>query len=104
MSKQKRQKQGEQRTPTTERLAAVLQEANAPRLMIERAKAGYYDDFKSDLEQPIVALVADCNKYGLFDIANRAIDGEFDAPQWESEEWARSPEGREMLKSFGLEL
>lgn len=90
-----------ERVPTTRRLADALQQANAPAEMISRAESGYYDDFKGPLAQPIMALVQDASKAGLADIAMRAIDGEFDAPAWESEAWAtNTPEGRAVMAEF----
>jgi hypothetical protein len=80
--------------PTTERLARALTEAGAPAEMIERARAGYYDDFKSPLAMPEMQLRADALELGLTDIAEGVVNGEWDATKEESDEWARSPEGR----------
>ena len=90
------------RKPTTERLAEALELMHAPPAMIKRARDGYYDDFKSPLELPIVALVRHAQQAGLKRIAERAINGEFDAQPWEAEEWANTPEGIAMRKEFGL--
>jgi hypothetical protein len=87
-------------TPTTERLAEALIHARAPQVMIDRARTGMYDDFKSDLPLPIVALVEDARKYHLNNIALRAMNGEFDAQDWESDEWAMSAEGQETFRQF----
>ena len=80
--------------PTTERLGDELEAAGAPKEMVERARSGYYDDFKSPLATPIVQLVTDCRNAGLQAIARRAMEGEFDSTRDEAEEWARSEEGR----------
>ena len=64
--------------PTTERLAEALEADGAPDEMIERARTGYYDDFKSRLAMPIMQF---------------AMEGEFDSTRDEAEEWARSEEG-----------
>ena len=90
------------RKPTTEKLAEALELMHAPPAMIKRAHDGYYDDFKSPLEKPIVALVRHALQAGLKRIAERAINGEFDAEPWEAEEWANSPEGQEVRRQFGL--
>ena len=79
--------------PTTERLAEALEADGAPDEMIERARTGYYDDFKSRLAMPIMQLVADCRHEGLHAIAKFAMEGEFDSTRDEAEEWARSEEG-----------
>ena len=97
----KHRKQAEKRQPTTEKLAQALITASAPQEMIERARSGYYDDYKSDLGNNIMALVEDARKHNLADIAKRAIDGEFDAQSWEAEEWRKSPEGRATFAEFG---
>jgi len=73
--------------PTTERLAKALEQANAPADMIKNARAGYYDDFKSELEMPIFQLVRDLQCAVLPDLARRALNGEFDGTPAESEAW-----------------
>lgn len=93
----------QQPIPTTEKLAQALELANAPTDMVARARAGYYDDFKSHHPTPIVLLVEDCQRLGLTDIAQRAMDEEFDATKEESEAWANSSEGQEILQHFGLQ-
>jgi len=88
---------GYERTPTTIKLARALITAEAPDEMIGKAVTGYYDDFKSQRANNIVALVEDAKKAGLTNIMERAIDGEFDSTREESEAWARSPEGQQVL-------
>jgi hypothetical protein len=78
---------------TTERLAKALESANAPKAMITAARAGCYDDFKSESATPIMDLVRDLRQAGLTHLAQRAMDGEFDATQEESEAWANGPDG-----------
>lgn len=80
--------------PTTERLARALEEAGAPAVMIERARQGYYDDFKSPLAFPEMQLRADALAAGLESIAEGVVNDEWDATKEESDEWARSPEGQ----------
>lgn len=89
------------RPPTTELLAAALTEAGAPADMIAKARAGHYDDYRSELPFPCMQLVRDAHAAGLHDIAERAKAGEFDATAEEAEEWARSPEGRATFDAFG---
>jgi len=88
---------GYARTPTTIKLARALITAEAPDEMIGKAVTGYYDDFKSQQADNIVALVEDARNAGLSDIMERAINGEFDSTREESEAWARSPEGQQVL-------
>ena len=85
---------------TSEKLVEALQTANAPQMMIDRAKAFYYDDYKSEVANNIAALVQDAHKYGLTDIAQRAMNGEFDGQQWEADAWAKSPEGQQIFQEF----
>jgi hypothetical protein len=61
--------------------------------MITAARAGCYDDFKSESATPIMDLVRDLRQAGLTHLAQRAMDGEFDATQEESEAWANGPDG-----------
>ena len=81
---------------TSEKLAQVLHAAGL--LEMERkARAFYYDDYKSDIATPCIQLVADLTAAGRLDLAERAKAGEWDAQPWESDEWASSPEGQETL-------
>jgi hypothetical protein len=106
MSKKSHAKIGQQKqpehTPTSEKLAKALEEAGAPAEMIQRARQGAYDDYKSHRADNINALIADAGKHQLPTIVQQAIDGAFDAQPWEAEEWRWSAEGRSALKEFGL--
>lgn len=73
---------------TTERLARALEFANAPKVMVVAARAGCYDDFGSESPTPLMDLVRDLNQAGLTGLAQRVMDGEFDASRAEAEEWA----------------
>lgn len=61
-----------------EKLVQALTEAGASPTMIKFAQGGGYGDFESESATPIMNLVADCRIAGLNDIAQRAMDGEFD--------------------------
>jgi hypothetical protein len=86
--------------PTTERLAQDLEEAGAPAEMIERARAGYYDDYKSDLAMPEVQLLQDARRAGLTSIAEGVLEGRWDATKEEADAWARSPDGQETFREL----
>ena len=73
--------------PTTERLAQALENAAAPEEMVRAARAGRYDDFKSESATPIFDLVRDLQRIGAKDLAQRAIAGEFDASKEEADAW-----------------
>lgn len=88
------------RTPTTEKLAKALEEAGAPEEMITRARAGYYDDYKSEVATPIAYLVQDARTAGLTKIAERAANDDFAAQDWEADEWAASPDGQATFAEF----
>lgn len=94
----------EERIPASQKLVEALQEVHAPAVMIERAKANYYDEYKGDQAFPIMRLVEDARAAGLQGIAQRAMDGEFDAAKWESDAWMRSPEGQETMGSLARSL
>jgi hypothetical protein len=85
---------------TKERLAAALREAGAPSGMVKRAEAGAYDDYESDSATPIADLIAHAREYGLEDIAQRAMRGEFDGSKEEADAWAASPEGQRALEEL----
>jgi len=80
---------------TAQRLAKILY-IRGLREMSAKAKAGYYDDFRSPLATPIVQLVVDLTKMGHYDLAERARQGEFDATKEEASEWYER-EGRKLL-------
>lgn len=82
---------------TKEKLAGILNEAGAPIGMVVAASDGEYDDFESKSPTPINDLVRDCRKYGLNDIATRAMNGEFDATKEESQEWMER-EGKDLFR------
>lgn len=101
MSKHSREKQSAApRVPTTEKLAKALEQANAPASMIAAARAGHYDDYKSDVPDPIRQLVRDARDANLPTIVIAAINGKFDGQKWEADEWAKSPEGRATFQQF----
>jgi len=76
-------------------LAGELQAAGAPLGMIAKARAGYYDDYKSPLATPIMQLVRDLSAAGLPELMARATRGDFDANKEEADAWAASPEGQQ---------
>jgi hypothetical protein len=83
---------------TKDKLAAAMIDAGIPAAMVERARDGYYHDFLSPLDFPELVLADDLNKIGTpkaLSLRQRVIDGEFDASFQESEDWARSPEGKD---------
>jgi hypothetical protein len=80
--------------PTTEKLARALEEVNAPQKMIDNARAGYYDDYKSPIAFPEMQLYTDAREAGLDSIVEGVKEGKWDGTKEESDEWARSPEGQ----------
>jgi len=90
--------------PTTERLAKAMEENNCPEWMIQKARDGYYDDYKSSIATPCVQLVNDLRDAHKDVLAIRAMKGEFDAQSWESDEWAHSPDGISALADFSPEI
>lgn len=96
---------------TTERLAKALEAANAPKAMITAARAGCYDDFKSESPTPCMDLVRDLYEAArqlpnhdrnlLLRVAQQAKNGEFDATREESEAWASGPDGLSKLIGGG---
>lgn len=73
---------------TKERLTQALIEAGAPAVMIEKAKAGEYDDYEAvDTATPCIDLYNACKSFGLTALAERVKNGEFDATPEESDAW-----------------
>lgn len=85
---------------TAERLAEAMVEAGCPADMITRARAGYYDDYRSPLPFPITQLVDDLRDTGHYDLARRAMDGDFDGTREEADAWAASPEGQQVFRDL----
>lgn len=81
---------------TKEKLAKALNDANAPDWIIKNAQNGHYDDFESQVANPIMTLVNDCRSANLESIAQRAMDGEFDATKEESDAWYER-EGKDII-------
>lgn len=81
---------------TRERLTQTLEASGASEEMIKNARLGMYDDFISPLPNPIMHLVSDLREEGLHDLAQRAIDGEFDASKEEADTWFQS-EGKDLI-------
>ena len=72
---------------TKTRLSTALAEAGLTELAAA-AHTGRYDDFESDSPTPIVDLVRDLRAAGRADLAERAMNGEWDASREEAEAWA----------------
>ena len=92
------------RVLTSDKLADVLVAAGAPADMVIRARAGYYDDYRSRLPTPCIQLVLDATMHGLPEIAERARNGEWDAQKWESDAWAASAEAQETLAALPVKM
>lgn len=89
--------------PTTERLAAALELAGAPAGMVARARAGVYDEYRSELPFPLIQLVTECRKHGLDTVADQVGDGVFDATVAEADAWARSADGQRVFAKLFTE-
>ena len=81
---------------TKERLGKALEEAGAPKSMIEMARAGEYDDFESNSMTPQIDLVRDLRAEKMEAFAERVINGEFDATKEEAEDWFER-EGKDLI-------
>ena len=87
---------------TKDKLADALLAADLPE-MAAKAREGYYDDFLSPLDLPILALATDLAKAGTpaaLVLCRRVIDGDFDATREESDAWANSPDGQAVFAKF----
>ena len=102
---------------TTVKLANALSVIpGVPEDMIQRAKAGLYHDFLSPLDYPELKLLSDLQALAdtpatprdsrrlLRDMAQRVMNGEFDASAEEAREWAESPEGRETFRQLADDI
>lgn len=80
---------------TKERLAQVLH-AEGLFEMEKAARAGRYDDFESESATPIADLMRDLSAAGNHKLANRAMNGEFDATKEEADAWYQR-EGKDLI-------
>ena len=82
---------------TKDFLARELRAANLHD-MADKAAEGFYHDYLSPLATPDLQLEADLRAAGTpaaEALRQRHLNGEFDASDEESDEWAKSPEGQE---------
>ena len=87
---------------TKDLLAAALEAAALPD-MAAKAREGYYHDFLSPLDTPVLQLAGDLAEAGTpasLEVRKRVINGEFDATREESDEWAKSPDGQNAFKEL----
>ena len=75
--------------PTTEKLAQALHGRGLLEMEAD-ARAGRYDDFKSEYPTPCIDLVRDLRAAGYDDLADRASAGEWDSTKEESDAWEAS--------------
>jgi hypothetical protein len=74
--------------PSTKKLLEELRKRKAPDVMIKRAEAGAYHDFRSPYATPQVTLWQDAGMFNLgADFLQMILEGEFDADTTESENW-----------------
>jgi hypothetical protein len=96
---------------TRDRLAAELRKAghehgkaDVYEAFAKRAATGEFDDYADTYDCPITQLHMELTKAGLKAFAKRVAEGEFDATTEESDEWAASPAGQEVLNSISKEV
>ena len=75
--------------PTSERLANALHKAGAPARLVNGARLGHYDDYKSELTFPKLALVFDLRAANLHTFAVRVMRGEFNSSPEEASAWMK---------------
>lgn len=87
---------------SSEKLALALEDFRYLDLAA-RARRHEFHDFLSPHAMNFHVLVAELKKRGrkAQPLIDRVIDGEFDAPKAESDEWARSAEGKAVLDELG---
>lgn len=96
--KEKTPSMNDERIPTSKKLADAMIEAGCPERLIRNAREYFYDDYKSSIATPCIQLVNDLAAFP--ELRERAMNGEFDAQPWESDEWAATDEAKEMFAEF----
>lgn len=85
---------------TKDILASELTKAGLPE-MASKAATGYYHDFLSPLAMPCMQLATDLARAktpAAWALRARHLNGEFDATKEESDEWAKSPDGKQTFQ------
>lgn len=103
---------------TTEYLGRVLEDYLQLPEMAQRARQGHFDDYfcPPDVDdgmninrlvdelQRKSTVVTKSRKKRILEVAEAAKQGEFDGTKEESERWAASKEGQDLMKEFPLEV
>ena len=87
---------------TAERLAYDLRAIGLDDLA-EKAEEYYYDEWRSQLVAPLLALYGDLMRAGTpkaLAMAKRVQDGAYDGTDAEADAWANSDEGKEAFGSL----
>jgi len=89
VKKRRKAKEEEKKLSTVDRLVRDLKAVNDERLenIITRAEEGYYDDYKTPIAYPTIALVNDLEAAGFPRLANDAKDGKWASTLEEGQEW-----------------
>lgn len=87
---------------SNDKLVKALTEKKDHRLegTIRKARRGDFNDYFADSATPIHDLVTELRRLGFPDLAQRAIDGEFDGTPEEADAWAKSPEGQAAFRDL----
>ena len=86
-----------------ERQAAAIREVATEERhhkLAERAANGEFTDYADTHDCPITELHRLCRQYGLHSVADRVVNGDFDADKAESDEWAKSESGQSIAKEL----
>lgn len=84
---------------TIDRLVRDLAQSGAPPDLIERARAGAYDDYESDSATPLGDLIRDLERAGLHLMAQAARHGAYEGTREEAEAWM-AREGRYLFNTW----
>lgn len=91
---------------TKDILAKTLEEVGLHE-MAAKASEGYYHDFLSPLDTPCIQLMHDLQAHLMANprpeitkLIERHVNGDFDASNEESDEWAASPEGQQVINAL----
>jgi hypothetical protein len=76
--------------PTSERLANALDQAGAPPRLVNNARIGLYDLYKSPYTFPKMALLSDLRHFQMNNFCTRVLLGEFEPSSTEVLAWLKS--------------
>ena len=86
------------------KVTASVENADKYEAFAKRAETGEFDDYGDMYDCPITQLYNELMAAGFKKFAGRVAEGELDATKEESDEWANSPAGQDVLNRLSADV